>query len=104
MAETKMEELAQQLLSQTKARKVEWEKFGRRGETEFRLVFPGGYFTIYEGDGHRLILGDLAGTVTVLDSEDFPDSTETLEEIYRLAEEQIKDRGIEKAFEFLKNR
>lgn len=105
MTETKIQELARQLLSQTKANKVEWEKTGRLSENDLRLVFPGGSFIIEERlEGHRLSVHDLSGVVDQLDSESFPESAGTLEEIYRLAQAQIKDRGIEKALEFLKNR
>ena len=42
-----MEELAQQLLTRTKAGKVEWEKTRRPyGDIDYRLCFYKGYFAI----------------------------------------------------------
>ena len=53
-----MEELAQQLLAQTKAGKVEWGKTSRPyGDIDCRLVFPEGYFAIKTiSNGPRLSL------------------------------------------------
>ena len=107
MAEIRMEELAQQLLTQTKAGKVEWEKTRRPyADIDYRLFFPEGYFAIETiSNGPRLSLYDDSGvTVDELESGASEKIATTLREIIDLAEARIKDRGIERAFEFLKNR
>lgn len=107
MAKIRMEELAQQLLTQTKAGKVEWEKTRRPyGDIDCRLVFSEGYFVIETiSNGPRLSLyGDFVVAVDELESSASEKIATTLREIIDLAEARIKDRGIERAFEFLKNR
>ncbi|PKB80206.1 MAG: hypothetical protein BZY88_09385 [SAR202 cluster bacterium Io17-Chloro-G9] len=104
MSIERMSELAEQLLLQTRANKLVWENGSK--SNEYRIFFPDGSITIYGSGSYFLIRlhDESARGIDTLSTDDSEIVDTRLEEIFLLAEEQLKNRGIDKALEYLRNR
>tara|TARA_B100000315_G_C14397544_1_gene504896 strand:- start:149 stop:481 length:333 start_codon:yes stop_codon:yes gene_type:complete len=108
MPESRMNEVAQELSSQSKDGKVSWEDAGRRAS--YRVFFPDVVLVISRmqpslEEGSDLQLELMSDTGSVIDSLDTtPEETMhlVLSEIFDLAEQHVRDIGINKALDYLK--
>lgn len=114
MAESRMTEVASELLRLSKVNRLKWEKSIRKNE--YRVVFPDVAFSIAKDHdmGYcQLNLIDDSGQViesirielpNILDllDEESEHSPSDIETIYDLAEVYVKDAGITKALEVLR--
>lgn len=108
MPESNMKEVAEQLLTQSKEHKVTWEETSRRGA--YRVHFPDIALTITrvspsleDSSDMRLELMSEAGRV-IESLETTPEDPmySTLSQIFDLAQQDIRDSGIDKALDYLK--
>ena len=114
MAESRMIEVVSELLRLSKTNKLAWEKSIR--ENEYRVVFPDVVFSVSKDVGRgncQLNLIDDSGQVidslqielpSVLDrlKGEPADPRNDVETIFDLAESYVKDAGINKALQYLK--
>ena len=120
MAESRMDEVASELLRLSRDGKLQWEKSIRKNE--YRVVFPDMSFSIRQLDwgSYQLnLIGETGQPIDSLDSEidgvladQFGESDpdpkednaqhEQLKTIYQSAENYVRDVGIAKALELLK--
>ena len=108
MPESRMNELAQNLLDQSNQDKIDWESTGARAS--YRVIFPDVVLTISrvhldirETSDLRLELMNETGRVLNLLETAPEDSMHSLlEQIFDLAERHVRDAGIDKALENLK--
>jgi len=119
MAESRMTELANELLTRTKEDKVAWQETGRK--EEYRVYFPDVVLTVSKeeeiaeeeiaekGDEfgfvttYKLDLGSESGRV--IDSlrvQPNAEQYELLGEIFQNAEAHVRNSGINKALDYLK--
>ena len=116
MAESRMNEIARELLRLSKANKLAWEQATIK-ENEYRVFFPdiGMSISNYYGgaDYYRLALINDTGRVinhlemSLADLESEPHESvgeiyDTLQEIYELAKSYVQDAGAAKALQYLK--
>ena len=116
MPESRINEVAQALLSQSKDHEVAWEESSKRGS--YRVVFPDVVLAISREDGiyeergdikqgilYKLeLMNETGRVIETLDSKP-EDTTHTiLGQIFDLAEQHVRDRGIDKALGYLKGR
>ena len=118
MAESRMTELAHELLTRTKEDKVAWQETGRK--EEYRVYFPDVFLTVSKGEEmtekpgvgdefgfvttYRLDLGSEAGRVVdSLKVQPNVEHYEILSEIYENAEAHVRNSGIDKALNYLKS-
>ena len=118
MVESRMTELANELLTRTNEDKVAWQETGRK--EAYRVYFPDVFLTISkeeeiaeieeEGDElgfvttYKLDLGSEAGRV--IDSlrvQPNAEQYELLGEIFENAEAHVRNSGIDKALDYLKS-
>jgi hypothetical protein len=122
MAETRMNELAEELLQRSRDGKVPWEEKprGRRSEPDgYQVVFPDGALILTRTEelrGESLekleeivvyridLLGDTGRIIDTLTHKPEEPMYQTLAEIFDLAEAYVRDTGISKALDFLKSR
>ena len=120
MADSQMNEVAKELLRLSEVKKLKWENSIRGNE--YRVVLPDMSFRIsLQGDnGYRLcLIGDTGQAIDILESEENDALTEQLGElasepvefsqqhrqlkaIYKLAESYVKEEGISRALEVLR--
>jgi len=106
MPEPRMNEVAQELLSQSKDQKVDWEKAGKAAS--YRVFFPDIALTISRLgtlDETHFELDLIGESGTAIDSlHTAPEDTmqPVLTEIFYLAEQHVRDNGINKALGYLK--
>ena len=108
MPESKMNEVAEQLLSQSKEHKVSWEEISRRGA--YRVHFPDIALTITrvntyleEVSGMRLeLMSDAGSVIDSLETKPEDSMHSILSQIFDLAQQEIRDSGIDKALGYLK--
>ena len=108
MPESKMHELAQNLLGQSKEDKIDWESTG--AHASYRVIFPDVvltisrvYLDIGETSDLRLeLMNETGRVINLLETapEDYMHSL--FEQIFDLAERHVRDAGIDKALEYLK--
>lgn len=120
MAEPRMNELAEELLRRSRERKVPWEE-GLRGEGHYRVVFPDGTLILTRGarvvkygespgefqeypEYQLALLSDTGRIIGSLTPEPDDPMYLALVEISNLAGNYVRDRGINKALDFLKSR
>ena len=109
MAESRMKELADELLERSKAQKVDWEE--TRATSAYRVIFPDVSIRISQhgvgfGDDaeeYELELTSETGRVigSLSPAQEEPVLT-VLAEIYKLAEQYVRDIGVNKALDYLK--
>ncbi len=118
MAESRMTELANELLTRTREDKVAWQETGRK--EEYRVYFPDVFLTVSKGEEitetpgvgdefgfvttYKLDLGSEAGRV--IDSlrvQPNAEQYELLGEIFENAEAHVRNSGIAKALDYLKS-
>ena len=107
MPESRMNEVAQALLSQSKDHEVSWEETTRRGS--YRVVFPDvvlivsrTYPTLEDSDLSLELMGETGRVVDSLHTKPEDDMHPVLSQIFNLAEQDIRDYGINKALGYLK--
>lgn len=107
MAESRMNEVAQALLSQSENHEVIWEESIRTGS--YRVVFPDVVLIISKTDPtseeSELSLELMNETGRVVNSLDiYPEDPmyPVLGQIFQLAEQHVRDTGINKALDYLK--
>ena len=120
MAESRMTEVASELLRLSEAKKLRWENSIRTNE--YRVVYPDMSFRISleESGGYRLhLVGDTGQAIDTLESgesdilleklgelaeetEEFSLQHKQLKGIYCLADSYIKEKGVTKALEVLR--
>jgi hypothetical protein len=108
MPESRINEVARELLGQSKEDKVDWESTGIRGS--YRVIFPDVALTIYRvyldyEETSDLLLELMNETGRVIDPlEAAPEHSMhcVLAQIFDLAERHVRDAGIDKALEYLK--
>ncbi len=110
MANPDIKELAEQLLEQSKAHKVNWED--TRAGGEFRVFFPdlalrlSRVLGIFEDESAEYKLELTSNTGRSIDSlipEPGAPLYQLLSDIFTLAEEYIHDNSINKALDYLKS-
>jgi hypothetical protein len=125
MAELRMNELAKELLQRSRDGKVPWEEKprGRRSDQDaYQVVFPDGALILsreglgptefIEGVGEvwtrfeyqLALLGDTGRIIDSLTPKPEEPMSQTLAEIFDLAEGYVRETGISKALDFLKSR
>ena len=107
MAESRMNEVAQALLSQSKDHEVVWEESIRKGS--YRVVFPDVVLIISKSDPpleesilSLELMNETGRVVDSLDSHPNEDIHSILSQIFEHAQRQIRDTGINKALDYLK--
>lgn len=108
MPESKMHELAQKLLGQSKDEKVDWEDIGRRGS--YRVIFPDVALTITrvwedleEASDLRLeLMNETGSVIDSIETEPEDAMHSLLSQIFDLAQQHVQRIGINKALEYLK--
>jgi len=103
-----MVEVARELLSQSKGHKVDWEDAGRGDH--YRVFYPDVVLAISRTETYmeetydlRLeLMGDAGRVIDSLDTTPEDDRYSILEQIFELAEEHVRDTGINKALGYLK--
>jgi hypothetical protein len=112
MAESRMNELAQELLSKSKADKVLWEDTGVKQGGSYRVYFPDVALTItrntlgFEKDSDlRLeLMSDAGRVIDCLETTPEDAIHADLAEIFRLAAQHVREIGINKALAYLKQK
>ena len=107
MAESRMDEVAQELLRKSKDGKLQWEESGKRGS--YRVIFPDVVLAISRDfpteEDSDLTLELISEAGRVIDSlETTPEDPmhSTLSQMFDLAQQGIRDSGIDKALDYLK--
>ena len=107
MPESRMNEVAQELLSQSSGHKVGWEETSRRGS--YRVVFPDvvliisrTYPTLEESELSLELMGETGRVVDSLDTQPEDDMYAVLIQIFDLAGQHVRELGINKALDYLK--
>lgn len=108
MPELTMSQVAEQLLSQTKEHKVNWEETSRKGS--YRVHFPDIALTITRvspnldevSDMRLELMSDGGRVIDSLDAAHENPMHSTLNQIFEIAQQDIQDSGIDKALNYLK--
>ena len=107
MPESRMNEVAQELLSQSSGHKVSWEETSRRGS--YRVVYPDvvliisrTYPTLEDSELSLELMGETGRVVDSLDTQPEDDMYAVLGQIFDLAEQHVREIGINKALDYLK--
>lgn len=104
MPKTKMQLLAEELLTRSKAGDMEWHRSSH--EAAYLLHFPDLFLTIrekLEARSYELEVGDESrGGSDVLVAEVGDSLHPLLAEIYSSAETSVRDAGIDKALEYIR--
>ena len=107
MPESRMNEVANELFSQSSGHKVGWEETGRRDS--YRVVFPDvvlilsrSYPTVEDSDFSLELIGETGRVVDSLDTQDEDDMYAVLSQIFDLAQQHVREIGINKALDYLK--
>lgn len=107
MDESRMNEVAQALLSQSKDNEVVWEESSRKGS--YRVVFPDVVLTVSktypsseESDVTLELMNETGRVVDSLSTYPDNDMHSILSQIFELAEQHVRDTGINKALGYLK--
>ena len=107
MPESRMNGVAQELLSQSSGHKVGWEETSRRGS--YRVVFPDvvliisrTYPTLEESELSLELMGETGRVVDSLDTQPEDDMYAVLIQIFDLAGQHVRELGINKALDYLK--
>tara|TARA_B100000315_G_C14066824_1_gene358781 strand:- start:44 stop:373 length:330 start_codon:yes stop_codon:yes gene_type:complete len=108
MPESRMFEVAQELLIRARDHKVSWEETSWRGT--YRVVFPDVVLTIprtyptLEDSGLSLkLMSETGRVVDSLDIEPDNDGYAALSQIFDFAEQYVRDTGVNKALHYLKS-
>ena len=107
MAESTMNEVARELLSQSKADKVTWEDVGTWGT--YRVFFPDVVLIITrtrpaleeESDLELELMNDAGRVIDSLEASPEDAMYAVLTEIFDLAEHHVRNTGINKALDYL---
>ncbi len=108
MPESKMNEVAEQLLRQSKEHKVSWAETGSR--VAYRVHFPDIALTITRvssslgevSDMRLELMSDGGRVIDSLDTAHENPMHSTLNQIFEIAQQDIRDSGIDKALNYLK--
>jgi hypothetical protein len=120
-----MNEVAQELLRRSRDRKVPWEEKISRlalGHNRYQVIFPEGALILTRGETEPTehiegvgeartafeyelaLLGETGRVIDSLNAKPEEPMNRTLEEIFELAQGYVRDKGINKALDFLKSR
>jgi len=108
MPESRMTEVAQELLSNSRDHNVAWEDGATRGS--YRVFFPDVVLTISRiypsleesSDLRFELMNDTGRVIESLDTTPEETMHSVLSEIFDLAEQHVRDTGINKALNYLK--
>ena len=108
MPESRMNEVAQELLSQSRDHNVTWEDSATKGS--YRVFFPDvvlvisrSYRSLEESSNLLLeLMNDSGRVVDCLDTTSEEAMHSVLSEIFDLAEQHVRDTGVNKALDYLK--
>ena len=107
MPESRMNELAQSLIGQSKEGKIDWESTGARAS--YRVIFSDVILTIsrvYQDIGEtsdlRLeLMNETGRVINLLETAPEDSMHSLLAQIFDLAGRHVRDAGIDKALEYL---
>ena len=108
MPESRIDEVAQELLGQSKEDKVDWESTGARAS--YRVIFPDVILTISRvyldigqtSDLRLELMNETGRVINLLETAPKDHMHALLEQIFDLAEQHVRNAGIDKALENLK--
>lgn len=108
MPESGLNEVAQQLLSQSRDHKITWEEASRTGS--YRVFFPDIVLAIsrtepsfkLDSDLRLELMSDAGRVIDSLETTLEDDMHSILSQIFELAEQHVRDTGINKALDYLK--